>query len=95
MDRAGDSLSPSFAIAIRARREAVRRVKADLQARGMRLSYVSPRDVRMVANKYLATHPESRTVDRQRANYSVSLEMMAKSNSLISTMAVTLAQSKK
>ena len=45
MDQAGDSLSPSFAIAILARREAVKRVNADLQERGMRLSYVSPRDV--------------------------------------------------
>ena len=40
------------------RREAVRHDNADLQARGMRLSYVSPRDVQMVANEYLATHPE-------------------------------------
>jgi hypothetical protein len=34
MDQAGNSLSPSFAIAIRARRGAVRRVNADLQATG-------------------------------------------------------------
>ena len=49
MDRAGDSLSPSFAIAILGRME-VKRVKADLQARRMWSSYVSPRDVRMLVD---------------------------------------------
>jgi hypothetical protein len=52
------SLSPSFVIGILARREAVKRVKADLQARGVRLSYVSPRDIRIVAQEYLTAHPE-------------------------------------
>jgi hypothetical protein len=48
------NLSPSFVIGILA----TKAVKADLQARGIRLSYVSPRDIRMVANEYLAAHPE-------------------------------------
>jgi hypothetical protein len=52
------SLSPSFAIAILARQAAIKAVKADLWARGVKLSYVSPRDIRIVAQEYLAAHPE-------------------------------------
>jgi hypothetical protein len=52
------SLSPSFVIGILAKREAIKAVKADLQARSVRLSYVSPRDIRIVAQEYLAAHPE-------------------------------------
>ena len=55
---AARSLSPSFVIGILAKREAIKVVKADLQARGVRLSYVSPRDIRIVAQEYLAAHPE-------------------------------------
>jgi hypothetical protein len=50
------SLSPSFVIGILAKREAIKAVKADLQARGVRLSYASPRDIRIVADQYLAQH---------------------------------------
>jgi hypothetical protein len=50
MAETNDSLSHSFAIAVLAKREAVKAVKADMQARGVRLSYVSPRDVRMAAD---------------------------------------------
>jgi hypothetical protein len=59
------SLSPSFVIGILAKREAIKAVKADLQARGVRLSYVSPRDIRIVAQEYLAAHPELLTQAEQ------------------------------
>jgi hypothetical protein len=52
------SLSPSFAIAILARQAAIKAVKAGLWARGVKLSYVSPRDIGIVAQEYLAAHPE-------------------------------------
>ena len=41
-----------------AKREAIKAVKEDLRARGVKLSYVSPRDIRIVAQEYLAAHPE-------------------------------------
>jgi hypothetical protein len=50
------SLSPSFAIAILARQAAIKAVKADLWARGAKLSYISPREIRVIANEYLAAH---------------------------------------
>jgi hypothetical protein len=59
------SLSPSFVIGILAKREAIKAVKADLQARGVRLSYVSPRDIRIVAQEYLTAHPELLTQAKQ------------------------------
>ena len=52
------SLSPSFVIGILARQAAIKAVKADLWARGVKLSYVSPKDIRIVAQEYLAAHPE-------------------------------------
>jgi hypothetical protein len=52
------SLSPSFAIGILARREAVKLIKRDLWARGAKLSYISPKEIRVIANEYLAAHPE-------------------------------------
>jgi len=33
-------------------------VKQDLQARGIKLSHVEPREVREAAHRYLAAHPE-------------------------------------
>jgi hypothetical protein len=38
-------MNNAFAIAVLAKREAIKAVKADMQARGIRLSYVSPRDI--------------------------------------------------
>jgi hypothetical protein len=51
-------MNNAFAIAVLAKREAIKAVKADMQARGIRLSYVSPRDIRIVAQEYLTAHPE-------------------------------------
>jgi DNA invertase Pin-like site-specific DNA recombinase len=50
------SLSPSFAIAIPARQAAIKAVKADLWARGKRLSYIPPKEIRVIADQYLAAH---------------------------------------
>ena len=50
------SLSPSFAIAILARQAAIKAVKADLWARGKRLSYIPPKEIRVIADQYLAAH---------------------------------------
>jgi hypothetical protein len=48
------SLSPSFVIGILARQAAIKAVKADVWgARGAKLSYISPREIRVVANEYL------------------------------------------
>jgi hypothetical protein len=58
MAETNDSLSHSFAFAVLAKREAIKAVKEDLRARGVKLSYVSPKDIRIVAQEYLAAHPE-------------------------------------
>jgi hypothetical protein len=50
------SLSPSYAIAILARQAAIKAVKADLWARGAKLSYIAPKEIRIIANEYLAEH---------------------------------------
>ena len=46
----------SAALCILARRAAIKAVKAQLQARGVRLSYISARDIRAFADAYLAEH---------------------------------------
>jgi hypothetical protein len=65
MAETNDSLSHSFAVGVLAKREAIKAVKEDLRARGVKLSYVSPREIRMVANEYLAAHPELLTQAEQ------------------------------
>jgi hypothetical protein len=60
------SLSPSFAIAILARQAAIKAVKADLWARGAKLSYISPREIRVIANEYLAGIKPNSLHKRQR-----------------------------
>jgi hypothetical protein len=47
-----------FAIGVLAKYEAIKLVKRDMKSRGVKLSYVSPRDIRIVAQEYLAAHPE-------------------------------------
>jgi hypothetical protein len=50
------SLSPSYTIAMLARQAAIKAVKADLWARGAKLSYISPREIRVIADEYLVAH---------------------------------------
>jgi hypothetical protein len=48
----------SAVLCILARRAAIKAVKADFQARGKRLSYISARDIRACADAYLANHQQ-------------------------------------
>jgi hypothetical protein len=46
----------SAVLYILARRAAIKAIKQQLQAQGVRLSYISARDIRAFANAYLAEH---------------------------------------
>jgi hypothetical protein len=48
----------SAVLCILARRAAIKAVKAQLRARGVRLSYISARDIRACADAYLAQHQQ-------------------------------------
>ena len=58
MAETNGSLSHSFVIAVLAKQAAIKAVKQDMQSRGVKLSYVSPKDIRIVAQEYLTAHPE-------------------------------------
>jgi sirohydrochlorin ferrochelatase len=49
----------SAVLRILARRAAIKAVKAQLQARGVRLSYISARDIRAFADAYFAEHRQT------------------------------------
>jgi hypothetical protein len=49
----------SAVLCILARRAAIKAIKQQLQAQGVRLSYISPRDIRAFANAYFAEHREA------------------------------------
>jgi hypothetical protein len=74
------SLSPSFVIGILAKQASIKAVKRDMQSRGVKLSYVSPKDIRIVAQEYLAAHPELLAQAAELIERSPALSRLCKSH---------------